>query len=121
MWEFIFVGLGASVGAMGRYGLSQFMNRILHTKFPLATFLTNISGSFLLGLLFAMHFSDSIYHGLGVGVLGGYTTFSTFNFELLSLLQRQDHRRFMLYFAGSFCGGLASSFLGILLGTWLHQ
>lgn len=113
----LLVGSGAAIGALLRFSLNNFFES--RTKrLPLSTFFINLSGSFLLGVFFGLHLSDPLYLFLGTGVMGGYTTFSTFNFELF-LLAKNDRPMFYRYFFGSYGLGLLFSFLGLVLGNWL--
>lgn len=87
----LLVGLGASLGAVGRYLLDQAVTRRRGKPFPAGTWLINITGSFVLGLLtgFAAHhgLSPHVVAVLGVGFCGGYTTFSTFSYETVRLTE----------------------------------
>ena len=107
------VGCGAMIGAVIRYWVTNIYKR-MQWDWPLATLLINLSGAFLLGLL-TNHFANNqmAINFWGVGVLGGYTTFSTFNTELLALID--EHRWFTmgLYLLLSYVGGIALAFLGL--------
>ena len=107
------VGCGAMIGAVIRYWVTNIYKR-MQWDWPLATLLINLSGALLLGLL-TNHFANSqmAINFWGVGVLGGYTTFSTFNTELLALID--EHRWFImgLYLLLSYGGGITLAFLGL--------
>ena len=89
---YILVGLGGFIGANARFLAGRGVMSVFDTQFPLGTFLINVSGSFLLGILGAITAqktsfgSDALRLSLGVGFLGAFTTFSTFEFETHSLL-----------------------------------
>lgn len=89
---YLLVGLGSFVGGNARYAIAQWVGGMVDARFPLATFLINVSGSFLLGLLggllaeSAVPHSDAVRLALGVGFCGGFTTFSTFEYETSALL-----------------------------------
>lgn len=89
---YLLVGLGSFVGGNARYVLAQWVGGMVDARFPLATFLINVSGSFLLGLLggllaeSAVPHPDAVRLALGVGFCGGFTTFSTFEYETSALL-----------------------------------
>ncbi len=91
LMPYVLVGLGGFIGANARFVVARFVGALFETKFPLGTFIINVSGSFLLGVLGTlvaqkvMPNSESMRLALGVGFLGGYTTFSTFEFETHAL------------------------------------
>jgi CrcB protein len=95
MWlPYILVGVGGFVGANARFVLARGVGALFETRFPLGTFIVNMSGSFLLGVLgtiIALKVtpnSESMRRlALGVGFLGAFTTFSTFEFETHALFE----------------------------------
>ena len=112
-----FVGIGGLLGSVTRFLVSQYFGQ--PTKFPYATFIVNISGSFLIGLIaglserFSWTTETSLF--LAVGFCGGFTTFSAFAIENIRLLQDKDYLTFLLYSAGSFVLGLLATITGLLL------
>src|SRR5262249_14198990 len=90
---YLLVGVGGFIGANARFILARVVGTMFATKFPSGTFIINISGSFLLGVLGTivaqkvMPSSESMRLALGVGFLGAYTTFSTFEFETHALFE----------------------------------
>jgi CrcB protein len=114
------VGLGASLGAVLRYLVDQSVTRRAGWTFPAGTWLINISGSFVLGLLAGL----ATYHGLstdvvavvGTGICGGYTTFSTFSYETVRLMEEGSGLVALGNLAGSLAAGLAAAALGLGLG-----
>jgi CrcB protein len=88
---YLVVAAGGFVGAPSRYLLDRTINRRIESDLPWGTFLVNISGSFLLGLLTGLslsnHLSPLAKALLGTGFCGAYTTFSTFTFETIRLLE----------------------------------
>ncbi|CCI82715.1 fluoride efflux transporter CrcB [Lactobacillus hominis] len=112
----LYIGLGASLGAISRYAITNFGKKHFSHVFPFATLLINLSGAFILGFLFAKQVSPVIYAFLGTGILGGYTTFSTLNTELIGQLKDKKIRRFLLYLILSYAGGLILVFAGYFLG-----
>lgn len=102
MANFFWVALGGAIGSMGRYGISLLL--VNATKsFPFATLTVNIVGSFLLGLLVMSQQQQQLgQHGfllLGVGVLGAFTTFSTFSVEVILLAQQGEWVKAVLFAA----------------------
>lgn len=103
-----FIGLGGSLGAAVRYLLGTMINRRkpqFVSSFPLGTWVINITGSFLLGVLANLHMANKIdewlWYFAGAGFCGAYTTFSTFGFETITLLQSKDMNMAFIYVATS--------------------
>lgn len=117
--------LGGALGVNARYWLGDWISRWASPQFPWATFTINLTGSFAIGLV-AVVLSHWLPHPqlrllVVVGFLGGYTTFSSYVFESLSLLERGEILLGAAYLAGSVAAGLAAVFLGVALGravTW---
>ena len=109
------VGAAGLAGVMARYGITKMT---LHTESLLwATVGINIAGSFLLGLLAAEHwFSRDMREAIGVGFLGGFTTFSTFSVQIVLEVDAGRSDRAALYLATSVIGGLAAATAGYALG-----
>ncbi|MEI4769280.1 CrcB family protein [Psychrobacillus sp. FJAT-51614] len=107
------VAIGGFLGSIVRFYISQKLNN-QERKLPLGTLLVNLSGSFLLG--YSIHFGLDKYSTLlfGVGLLGAFTTFSTFNSELLTL--QKYPRKWLIYFAATYIGGIGLAFLGFYIG-----
>ena len=115
----LLVGLGASLGAVARYLLDQAVTRRRGPVFPAGTWVINITGSLLLGFLmrFALAtpaISPEMRGFLTAGLCGGYTTFSTFTFETMALINDGEVARASAYVAAS----VALSLLGVYLGAW---
>jgi CrcB protein len=88
----LFVAVGGASGAVARYALALWVQRVWEGHFPLATLLINILGSFAIGLLFVLITEKELVHPdwrgvLMVGFLGAFTTFSTFSLETIVLLE----------------------------------
>jgi fluoride exporter len=85
------IGIGGSLGAASRYLLGNYINKRKTGNFPLGTWIINITGSFLLAILYKLHMNneinDWVWLFFGIGFCGAYTTFSTFGFETIALLQ----------------------------------
>ncbi|KOS59859.1 CrcB family protein [Lysinibacillus agricola] len=107
----IVIGIGGFLGALTRFYLGKW---IAHT-YLWATFFINISGSFALGFLFALQPSDWLWHFIGIGFLGAYTTFSTFGFESLQLLEQTKWKQAIVYICTTVLFGLLFAALGFLL------
>jgi CrcB protein len=93
LMPYLLVGMGSFVGGNARFVLGRWVGGMIDARFPLGTFLINVGGSFLLGLLGgvlasrATPHADALRLALGVGFCGGFTTFSTFEYETHSLLE----------------------------------
>jgi fluoride exporter len=116
----LLVGLGGFVGAAARYVAGGAIYRYLPATFPYATFLINVSGCFGIGLLAALGEERSVLSPGArlfwmVGVLGGYTTFSTFGYETLELLRGGSHAAALLNAAGQVLLGLVAVWLGVIV------
>lgn len=116
------VGLAGALGAVSRYVLGRFVAERVSSQFPLGTFCINISGAFVIGLLFALAsrklISSTLQVTLATGFLGGYTTFSTMNWEGFQLVRGGSTFRSLLYLGGSALLGLLAATLGLILGGW---
>ena len=116
----LLVGLGSGLGGMCRYLVSQLLVTT-QNGFPWGTFTVNIVGSLLIGLLWGL---SSRFPSLSpvltllfmVGFCGGFTTFSTFSREGLSLLQTQNYTLFLLYTLGSVVLGILAVMVGYFGG-----
>ena len=111
--NFLLVGLGGAIGSMFRYALALLVKS---NGFPLATFLVNVGGSLLIGMVFGLSQRDETFATnwklfLATGICGGFTTFSTFSAENLQLMQQG---RWAL------CGGyILLSIITCITATWL--
>jgi CrcB protein len=114
--HFLLVGLGGAVGAMLRHGVGLISLRALGPAFPWGTFAVNILGGLamglLVGILAARGGSETARLLLGVGVLGGFTTFSAFSLELVNMLERGATGTAILYAGGSVTAAVVALFLG---------
>jgi fluoride exporter len=113
--NYVMVGIGGGAGALLRAIFSDLFKKRWHRDYPLSTFLINITGSFFLGLLLHYCKSDFMLLLFGTGLMGGYTTYSTFNYELISLMKSGKKKIFLLYYSLSVICGLAAAALGILI------
>ncbi|GAA3632323.1 fluoride efflux transporter CrcB [Lactobacillus hamsteri] len=114
--EIVTAGLGAILGAVIRYAITNCGKKNWPKNFPYATLLINLTGAFLLGFIFALKLPVFIYAFLGTGILGGYTTFSTLNVELLGKLKAKNYSVFWIYLIASYLGGLVLVFIGFAIG-----
>ena len=120
MKSFLFVALGGAAGSVLRYCIGLCLKSPAGSAFPLATFLVNLVGSFLIGLLAGAAARSGWMSGdgwllLAAGFCGGFTTFSTFSLEGLRMLQSGNFLFALLYLGGSVALGLALCALGMRL------
>lgn len=108
---YVLVGVGGFIGANARFVLARWIGLLIDTRFPLGTFVVNISGCFALGVVGTLVLqrlvpnSDELRLAVGVGFLGAFTTFSTLGFETHALFED-----------GSWLTALSNIFLSMFLG-----
>lgn len=110
MGKYFVVGVGGFVGSIARFGLAAYIGQRMGTRFPYGTFLVNASGSFLIGLVMTVltektHLGPNWRYLIPIGFIGGYTTFSTFEYETLRAIQD-----------GQFAMGTLNVVLSVLVG-----
>lgn len=119
----LLAGIGASIGAMIRYAITNYGKRHWEwfgkkfSNLPIPTLIINLTGAFILGFVFGIKANVLVYAIVGTGVLGGYTTFSTMNTELVELYKSKNYRGLTFYALASYLGGLILVFTGYYLGT----
>jgi CrcB protein len=123
MFNVLLVALGGGLGAAGRFGVSLAIPA-REGGWPWATFAINVAGSLLIGLL-AGWLSTRGEAGepwrlfLGVGVLGGFTTFSAYSLETMRMVERNDWLGASTYSLGSVIAGLAAVAIGLIIARRL--
>ena len=116
--DIVLVGIGSGIGGICRYLISLFMSQT-HNGFPWGTFVVNVAGCLLIGILWGVttrfhNLSPAFSLFLMIGFCGGFTTFSTFSKEGLALLQANNYWMFSLYIVGSVVLGIIAVALGYL-------
>jgi len=119
--SYFLIFLGAGTGGVLRHLSSQAVARYLGTAFPYGTLVVNISGAFALGLLAGLLASHGTENQnlrllLATGLLGGFTTFSAFSLETITLLERNQPALAAAYVLASVAGALLALALGLKLG-----
>lgn len=117
MLPFIAIFFGGGIGSVLRYGVQLMLHeRIVASSFPWATLTVNILGSFLIGLFYAIsakfNLSEEVRLFLTAGLCGGFTTFSTFNNDILLMLRQGDVLLATTYIIGSIVIGISVCLLG---------
>lgn len=115
--EYILVGIGGILGSLSRYKLGKIIVLKTTGAFPIGTFIINITGAFLLGLLTSVNTDNGIYSFLGDGFLGAYTTFSTFMYEGFSLFKNNRKLNAVFYICISIIIGIAGYSMGYGVGN----
>ncbi|MHA6299351.1 fluoride efflux transporter CrcB [Devosia sp. CAU 1758] len=121
MQAILLVGAGGGIGAMARYGVSVAVGRLLPMSFPLATLAVNVLGSLLMGVLIGVlartlpPMAPEIRLFAAVGILGGFTTFSSFSLDTITLIERGALAHALLYVGLSVVVCLAGLYLGLLI------
>lgn len=115
-----YIAAGSALGGISRYLVGGMVQRILDTTFPAGTLVVNLTGSFLLGLFlrYALEtptLTPELRAFLTIGFCGGYTTFSTFSYETVALLEDGEWTRAAVYVALSVLLALGATLLGFLV------
>jgi CrcB protein len=122
----LWVALGGGLGATARYVLGGWVVARLGSGFPFHTLLINVTGSLAIGVLLVLLTERLVVDPawrllLVVGFLGGYTTFSSYTFEALSLLEEGDWMAATGYVLGSNGLGLVAAYLGMVLARVIRR
>jgi len=113
--SFLLVGIGGGVGALIRLLISTAIRRSWGKSFPWGTFIINVSGCFIIGLTTSFGLSNSLNLLFEVGMLGGYGTFSTFNYEAINLLNNKHYFKFFAYVAVTYVICLSATAIAYFL------
>ncbi|HEX6208966.1 MAG TPA: fluoride efflux transporter CrcB [Actinomycetota bacterium] len=117
----LIVGVAGAIGTLARYGLDGLVSRRFPGAFPLGTFVVNITGALLLGLVFTVlterfMVSPSVRSAITIGLLGAYTTFSTLSLETLRLIEDGAYLIAAANALGTLAVGLVAVYVGVVLG-----
>lgn len=117
MQAYLLVAVGGALGSMARYATGVYAGRLFGTGFPWGTLIINVLGSFLIGVFagsFALRWnSPSTQLFLTVGICGGYTTFSTFSLDLVTLINRGESTAAFAYALASVVLALTGLYGGL--------
>ncbi len=122
--QLILIAIGGALGSVCRYGLSTAVQRFASPFFPFGTFAVNVAGCLLFGIIMGAArerfvLGPSARAFLLIGILGGFTTFSTFTYETFALLQDGELLRGFANAAGQLICGLAALWAGYAMVTAL--
>ena len=114
------VGTGGFIGSVLRYLVQVFVEKGLTSTFPWGTFVANIAGSFIIGIVYALAEKGNLMNAewrmfLAVGICGGFTTFSSFAYNNLTMLKEGVFGQFLWNIGGSLFFGLLAVYLGMAL------
>ena len=119
-WLLAAVALGGAVGAPARFLVGRLVGDRVEMDFPLGTFVVNVSGAFLLGLLsglgLAHHVPAPVEALVGTGFFGAYTTFSTWSYETVRLIEEGELLQAVVNAFASLAAGLLAAGAGLALG-----
>lgn len=115
----LYVAIGGALGASGRHMIGLWAERSVGAGFPYGTFIVNVFGSLLMGLvigwLATRQGGDNLKLFLATGFLGGFTTFSAFSLDAINLLERKAYTPFMLYVGGSVFVAILALWIGLMI------
>ncbi|MDX4945305.1 fluoride efflux transporter CrcB [Providencia manganoxydans] len=121
-FDIALVGAGGGIGSLLRWWIGRLVGEKYHGKFPLSTFIINVSGAFIIGFLssyFLLDWDDRygsfLQSAILTGLLGGYTTFSSMQLDALKLTQTKQKMLALFYLLLSIIAGLMAAFFG----AWL--
>jgi CrcB protein len=120
MWAYVAIAIGGVLGCWARYAMTNLVQAVYGRDFPYATLSINVLGAFLMGFLYVetlerLTISPALRVGILTGVLGGFTTFSTFAMETILLAQQGEMAKGLLYVALSIIIGLSAAVAGAYL------
>lgn len=121
MLKYLIVGIGGFAGTIARFWLGSYIGGRMGTRFPYGTFVINISGSFLLGLIMTVlttkaHLNPNWRYLVPIGFIGAYTTFSTFEYETLQSVHEAQFFMAALNVLLSVAFGYLAVWAGIMAG-----
>jgi CrcB protein len=125
MTKYWMVGIGGFLGSIARFWLGSYITYRMGARFPYGTFVINISGSFLIGLIVTLlaeraQWSPNWLYLIPIGFIGAYTTFSTFELEAFRSVRTGDLLLALLYVTSSVAVGFIAVWLGVLAGRTLE-
>jgi CrcB protein len=122
LWLALLVGAGGAIGTLFRYGVGRY---VIAKEQPsiYGTLIVNLSGSLIIGLFIGLHLEqeyDEAYALMGIGILGGLTTYSTLNVQKAMMIASGSRRALAQYMGATYVGGFILTAAGVGLGYLLH-
>lgn len=117
---YVLVGIGGVFGSITRFALGRYISERSKSTFPRGTFIINITGAFVLGIVVTFQNYNNIYLLLGDGFLGAYTTFSTFMYEGFNLFQDEEKLDAFKYIFCSLFLGILGFVIGVKIGKLIQ-
>lgn len=121
LWLTFAISVAGGIGAAGRYLVDSSVPVRIRERFPWGIMIVNLSGSFLLGLLVGATSSDTLLGVCGIGLLGGYTTFSTASYDTVRLLRERRTLAALLNGPGMLLAGVSLAVLGIFIASLMGR
>jgi len=121
MYPYLLVAIGGAIGSVLRYGAGVFVGSLWRNSFPLGTLLINIAGSLVMGLFVGLMarllptWQNDARLFFAVGVLGGFTTFSSFSLDAISMIERGDVLLATLYVVLSVAIAVPALYIGLII------
>lgn len=120
----LYIALAGALGSLARYGVGAGMQRAVGARFPWGTLLINVAGSFLIGLFMAVfaargQLDSRARLAITIGFLGGFTTYSSFALETVSLIERRQTAAAALYVGVTLVTGALACWAGLRAGAAL--
>jgi CrcB protein len=121
---FVYVGLGSMLGGVSRYGMTLATQNYAAMSMPFGTLVSNLAGCLLIGLIAGIGASTQILSTearlfLATGFCGGFTTMSSFIYELGQFIQDKEYFYASFYFAATMAGAALAFLLGLFLSAWV--
>ncbi|MGA9575900.1 MAG: CrcB family protein [Lysobacterales bacterium] len=121
---FVYVGLGSMLGGMSRYGMSLVTQNISAMSMPAGTLISNIAGCLLIGLIAGIGATSQVLSTevrllLATGFCGGFTTMSSFIYELGQFIQDKEYFYASTYFVSTMAGAGLAFLIGLFVSAWL--
>lgn len=121
IYQLLFIALGGAIGTLLRYGINIFAFDIYAGKFPLGTFLVNAIGSFIIGFMWSLsnysNFNDTVKTFVFAGLLGGFTTFSSYSLETFHLFNAGEIQMAFINILSSNIAGLLLCYTGYFIAN----